>query len=198
MSSKAFCATKACPTGKRALLERRRPARSRSELYFHSCKPRYAASAQRRSGRGMPYARCHLPYSAPRPKAPSAPVPSRTVREGTGADGAFGLGAEYGRWQRAYGIPRPLRRWADAAYRGLQLWKYNSLLERAGRLLSRSARLPVGHAFVAQNAFEDIAYTTPQNVQAELERAVQSIEAMSSGTEARDQLSWLDLVWVCA
>lgn len=123
---------------------------------------------------------------------------SRTVLEGTGADGAFGLGAEYGRWQRAYGIPRPLRRWADAAYRGLQLWKYNSLLERAGRLLSRSARLPVGHAFVAQNAFEDIAYATPQNVQAELERAVQSIEAMSSGTEARDQLSWLDLVWVCA
>lgn len=124
---------------------------------------------------------------------------SRMVIEGTGADGAHGLGTEYGKWQRVYAIPQPLRRVVGAAYRGLRLWKRNSLPERVGRLLSRSAQLPLGHAFVAQNAFEHIAYVTPPAVQAELEQAVRaSIEVLSAGTEARDRLSWLDLVWVCA
>lgn len=124
---------------------------------------------------------------------------SRTVLEGTGADGAYGLGTQYRNWQRVYGVPRQLRRWADATYRGLRLWRYNSRLEQAGRILSKSAQLPLGHALVARNALQHVAYTTPDEVQAELEQVVRtSIEAMSAGTEARDQLSWLDLVWVCA
>jgi asparagine synthase (glutamine-hydrolysing) len=124
---------------------------------------------------------------------------SRMVLEGTGADGAYGLGADYGRWRRVYGIPRPLRRFAAVAYRQLRLWRYNSRLERAGRLLSRSARASVGHALVAQNALDRVAYTMPDDVRLDLERVVRaSIEVMSDGTEARDQLSWLDLLWVCA
>lgn len=124
---------------------------------------------------------------------------SRTVIEGTGADGAFGVGTAYRKWQRAYSIPRPLRRWAEAAYRGLQLWKRHSRLEAAGRLLSRSARLPLGHAALAQNALERIAYTIPDDVQAQLEQAIAtSVEVLSAGTEAPTQLSFLDLVWVCA
>jgi asparagine synthase (glutamine-hydrolysing) len=124
---------------------------------------------------------------------------SRTILEGTGADGAHGLGTEYGKWRRVYGTPRPLRRAVGAAYRGLDLWKYNSLLERIGRLFSRSAHLPMGHAFVAQNAFDRVAYVTPPTVQADVERAVATtIETVSAGTEPRDRLSWLDLVWVCA
>lgn len=124
---------------------------------------------------------------------------SRAVLEGTGADGTHGLGADYRKWQWVYGIPRPLRRCADIAYRGLGLWQSNSRVERAGRLLSRSAYLSVGHAFVAQNALQRVAYTTPDEVQGELEGAVRtSIEVMSAGTDPRDQLSWLDLLWVCA
>lgn len=124
---------------------------------------------------------------------------SRTVVEGTGADGAFGLGAEYRKWRRVYAVPRLLRRWAEGAYRGGQLWRYKSTLERAGCLLSKSAQLSFGHAVVAQNALERIAYATPAHVQAELEQAIQtSVEVMSAGTAARDQLSLLDLVLVCA
>jgi len=124
---------------------------------------------------------------------------SRTVLEGTGADGAFGLGAGYRKWQRAYTVPPALRRWVERAYRGLELWKSQSILERAGRFFSKSTQLSLGHAVVAQNAFQRIAYATPDDVQAELEQAVRtSIEVMSAGTEARDQLSLLDLVWVCA
>src|SRR6267154_1904585 len=94
---------------------------------------------------------------------------SRTVVDGSGADGAFDLGGEYRKWQRVYGIPRPLRRWVDAAYRWLQLWKYRSPLEGAGRLLSKSARLPLSHAAAAQNALERIAYTIPDDVRTALE-----------------------------
>jgi asparagine synthase (glutamine-hydrolysing) len=125
---------------------------------------------------------------------------SRTVIEGTGADGTFGLSATYReKWERAYHVPLPLRRGAEAAYRGLRLWKYRSRLEAACRLLSRSARLPLGHAVLAQNALQGIAYTTPDDVQAELEWAIRtSVEVMSAGTETLTQLSLLDLVWACA
>ena len=125
---------------------------------------------------------------------------SRTVIEGTGADGSFGLSTTYRKkWQRAYNVPRPLRRLAEAAYRGLQLWKYDWRLEAAGRLLSRSARLPLGHAVLAQNAFQRIAYTIPDDVQGELELAIRaSVEVMTAGADALTQLSFLDLVWACA
>ena len=122
---------------------------------------------------------------------------SRTVIDGTGADGAFGLGGRYRKWQLVYGVPRPLRRWVEAEYRGLQLWKYQSSLERAGRLLSRSARLPLFHAAVAQNALERIAYTIPDDVQAALEQAVQTgVEVLSTGADARTRLSLLELMWL--
>jgi len=125
---------------------------------------------------------------------------SRTVIEGTGADGSFGLCATYRtKWQRAYRLPLPLRRGAEAAYRGLRLWKYHSRLEAACRLLSKSARLPLGHAVVAQNALHGIAYAVPDDVQRELEGAIRTgVEVMSAGTETLTQLSFLDLVWACA
>ncbi len=124
---------------------------------------------------------------------------SRTVIEGTGADGTFGLSTTYRRkWERAYRIPRPLRRWVEAAYRGLRLWKYRSRLEAACRLLAKSARLPLGHALVAQNALQGVAYTIPQDVERELEWAIRtSVEVMSAGTETLTQLSLIDLVVAC-
>ena len=124
---------------------------------------------------------------------------SRTVIEGTGADGAFGFGVEYRKWQRLYAIPRPLRRWAETTYRALRLWRYDSGVERAGRLLSRSAQLSLGQAVVAQNALERVAYTTPDDIQAQLRQAIHAnFEVLNTGTDPRDHLSFLDLVWVCA
>src|SRR5437660_7099057 len=122
---------------------------------------------------------------------------SRTVVEGTGADGAFDLGGLYRKWQLVYGVPRQLRRWVEATYRGLQLWKYESPLEGAGRLLSKSARLPLSHAAAAQNALERIAYTIPDDVRTALEQAVETgVEVVSTGAEARTRLSLLKLMWV--
>ena len=122
---------------------------------------------------------------------------SRTVVDGTGADGAFDLGGEYRKWQRVYGIPRPLRRWAGTAYRGLQLWRYRSPLEGAGRLLFRSTRISLFHASVAQDALERIAYTIPDDVHAALEQAVETgAEALTMGAEARTQLGLLKVMWV--
>src|SRR6266566_84657 len=122
---------------------------------------------------------------------------SRTVVDGSGGDGAFDLGGEYRKWQRVYGIPRPLRRWVDSAYRGLQLWKYRSPLEGAGRLLSRSTRISLLHASVAQDALERIAYTIPHDVHTALEQAVETgAEALSMGAEARTRLSLLKGMWV--
>ena len=122
---------------------------------------------------------------------------SRTVVDGSGADGAFDLGSEYRKWQRVYRIPRPLRRWVDAAYRGLQLWKYRSRLEGAARLLSRSTRMSRLHAAVAQNALERIAYTIPDDVEVALEQAVEtSVEVLSTGAEVPTRHSLLELMWV--
>ena len=124
---------------------------------------------------------------------------AHTVVEGTGADGAFGLSREYQKWQRVYRIPRPIRQWLGQVYRRLRLWQYDSVLERAGRLLSRSTHQPPGHAMVSQNALEGVAYTTPERVQRQLREAIQTrMEVMSEGMEPLARLSILDLVWVCA
>ena len=72
-------------------------------------------------------------------------------------------------------------------------------VERAGRLLSRSAQLSLGQAVVAQNALERVAYTTPDDIQAQLRQAIHAnFEVLNTGTDPRDHLSFLDLVWVCA
>src|SRR5262249_38338632 len=97
---------------------------------------------------------------------------SRTVIEGTGADGAFGVGVAYPIWRRVYEVPSLLRRPADAAYSLLKLWRRHSDLERLARASRNSRRMPLGHAFVAENALEGIGYHIPEAIRAELERAI--------------------------
>ena len=122
---------------------------------------------------------------------------SRTVVDGMGADGAFDMWRLHRKWRLVYRVPRPVRRWVDAAYRGLQLWKYRSPLEGAGRLLSRSTRISLFHASVAQDAPERIAYTIPDDVHTALEQAIETgAEALCVGAEARTQLSLLKVMWV--
>lgn len=122
-----------------------------------------------------------------------------TVMEGTGADGAFGLAATYSRWKWVYAVPGPMRRVADSAYGGLKLWKRNSRAERLARFMSKSAHMSLGHAVVAQNALEGIAYSTPDYIRADLDRAIiTTLEVLSAGAEPKERVSLLDLVWVCA
>ena len=122
---------------------------------------------------------------------------SRTVVDGMGADGAFDMWRLNRKWQLVYRVPRPVRRWVDAAYRGLQLWKYRSRLEGAARLLSKSTRMSRLHAAVAQNALERIAYTIPDDVEVALEQAVETgVEVLSVGAEVPTRHSLLELMWV--
>lgn len=124
---------------------------------------------------------------------------SLTVMEGTGADGAFGLAATYSRWKRIYAVPDQMRRMADSAYRGLNLWKRNSKAERLARFVSKSVHMSLAHAVVAQNALDGIAYLTPDYIRTDLDRAILTrLEVLSAGAEPKERLSLLDLVWVCA
>ena len=122
-----------------------------------------------------------------------------TVMEGTGADGAFGLAARYPQWEWIYAVPPAMRHITGLAYGGLNLWRHNSRFERLAHFIRKSVKMPLGHAVVAQNALEGIAYVTPENIRADLHRAiVTKLEVLSVGGEPKERLSLLDLVWVCA
>lgn len=124
---------------------------------------------------------------------------ARTVVEGTGADGAFGLAASYPKWRRAYAVPGLIRRQIARAYDWLDLWKYDSRAERASRILRKSAGLPLPLALISQNALEGIAYDAQRHLQARLAQAVsEHLDPITGGASIEDRLSLLDLVWVCA
>jgi asparagine synthase (glutamine-hydrolysing) len=124
---------------------------------------------------------------------------SSMVIEGTGADGAFGIGIKHASWQRVYRVPAKIRRQIDLAYKGLGLWRHASKLERIGRITRKSLQMPVGPAVVAENALEGIAYTIPDNVRSDINQAIRAnFEILSAGVGPEERISLLDLVWVCA
>jgi asparagine synthase (glutamine-hydrolysing) len=124
---------------------------------------------------------------------------SHTVIEGTGADGAFGVGEKYRSWARVYAVPALLRRQGSAAYERLKLWRYDGGLERLGRVARKSLSLTPGEAVVAENALDGVAYTIPDEVRSGLREAVETnFEVMSAGAPPEERLSLLDLAWVCA
>ncbi|MGE5837765.1 MAG: asparagine synthase-related protein [Acidobacteriota bacterium] len=124
---------------------------------------------------------------------------SGAVLEGTGADGAYGMATDYPKWARAYAVPRLLRSLVAKAYGWLDLWRFDTRVERLSRIVRKSVGLPLPHAFVAQNALAGIAYDAPPQAEAKLARAVsEHWDAITSGVTAEDRLSLLDIVWVCA
>jgi asparagine synthase (glutamine-hydrolysing) len=121
------------------------------------------------------------------------------VIEGTGADGAYGLAAEYPKWRRTYGVPHPLREQIAKAYGWLRLWRFDARVERAAHLFRKSAGLPLPFAVVAQNALGGIAYEASPDMRERLARAVaEYLDVITHGATPEDQVSLLDLVWVCA
>lgn len=122
-----------------------------------------------------------------------------TVIEGTGADGAFGLAATYADKQRIYALPRSMRRLARSAYAGLRLWKYSSKAERIAGFMSKSVLMSLEKAVVAQNPLEGIAYATPNSIRGDLDEAITTnLQVLGQEAPPPEQLSLLDLVWVCA
>lgn len=119
--------------------------------------------------------------------------------EGTGADGAFGLGAMYETWRKFYRMPDALRDALSGAYARFGLWRDDGRPGRAGRIARRS-RLPLHvAAVIAQNSLEGIAYRIPPKIRQEILDNVEMYEyALSDGLEPEERMSALDLVHVCA
>ena len=119
--------------------------------------------------------------------------------EGTGADGAFGLGDKYPRWRRTYALPGFIRRQVDGVYVTLRLWEHPSQAERAARFLRKSGQMPLGYAVVAQNSLDGIVYDVSPEARTTVAHAVRGgIEVLSGGASSLDQVSVIDVVWACA
>jgi asparagine synthase (glutamine-hydrolysing) len=113
------------------------------------------------------------------------------VVEGTGADGAFGMGAPYPRWRAIFALPAPLRVVGAAAYDWLRLWRFNLYAERVLRFVRKSTRLGIRPAVLAQHSLDGIAYRVPSG-----ERAL--VQEPAELVSPEERLSLLDLAWVCA
>ena len=127
---------------------------------------------------------------------------SGVILEGTGADGAFGIGLGYRFWKWLYRVPYPARWLAAETYRWCDLWKADdtSPAERLGRIARRSVQMPLSHAgVIAANSLNGIFYSMRAEVGRALTRAIEErVEVLSSGLEPRDRFSFLDMVHVCA
>ena len=124
---------------------------------------------------------------------------SLVVIEGTGADGAFGVGDKYNAWERIYRIPSFLRKPAGSVYSQFELWKGDSRMEHFCRAVRKSLDMTLGPAVVAENALAGIAYVIPAEIRAELHEAVtSSFDILTRGVDPKERLSHLDLGWVCA
>lgn len=111
------------------------------------------------------------------------------VVEGTGADGAFGMGAMYPRWRAIFALPAPVRLAGGAAYDWLRLWRFNFYLERVLRSMRKSTRLGIRPAVLAQHSLDDIAFRVPEGT---------CVEEPTELVSPEERLSLLDLAWVCA
>ncbi|MEH1056635.1 asparagine synthase C-terminal domain-containing protein [Micromonospora sp. CPCC 206171] len=127
--------------------------------------------------------------------APDAPQ----FIDGTGADGAFGVG-QLATWQRLYRLPRPLLSGAAGLYSWAGLWRRPSRFEHRTRALRRAAQMPLLEAaVVATNALDGVLYRLPPPDRAYLSRAIRTyIIDCAPSTDVRDQYQWLDLLHVCA
>ena len=129
---------------------------------------------------------------------------SRTVIDGTGADGAFGkVVANPRAWHGLYSVPVSIRRTLGGGYRLFKLWKPSDRLIRVAPrvgLIRFSARMPLSHAAViSQNALEGIAYVIPPELHCEIEEDIRTgIQDLGAGLEEEGQFSLLDLVQVCS
>lgn len=124
------------------------------------------------------------------------------VIEGTGADGAFGLGSKARLWQRVLGVPSPIRRILARALARSEFrpWLSGARVDRVRRIAVRSVDLPPAIAAVgSQNVLAGVAYDLPDDVRRRLVGALEEhVETFVRDRSLADRISWIDLVHVCA
>lgn len=125
---------------------------------------------------------------------------TKSVIDGTGADGLFAVGEKYEGWSRIYRLPLWTRIVASNIYRRVGLWRGVSSAEFFGRLLRRSVQMPLHQAAImAQNALDGIAYHIPPEVHEELDSIVyEFILQPVSALPSEEQLTLVDVMHICA
>ena len=124
---------------------------------------------------------------------------SRVIFDGTGADGAFGLYSKMPFYRKLYRIPKPIRNMAGLLYERSESWMTNSSFERIGRILRRSAQLPMVLGAIARNPLANIAYPVQPEIQREvLELATNWINENAPSESFEVRLPAADLAINCS
>jgi asparagine synthase (glutamine-hydrolysing) len=123
----------------------------------------------------------------------------RTVLDGTGADGAFGLFPAVPGWQKLYALPHAMRRIAGTLYKAGGYAFKTSGTERRLRLLRRASQMPLITAAVAQNPLHGIAYHFDDAVAARVLELMQDVvRRPMPGAPLPHAFSLIDLLITCA
>lgn len=126
----------------------------------------------------------------------------RTIIDGTGADGLFGIATSLPRWRRIARIPRLVRLILASTYGPLGMWKRpsdRSRIESLLRVARRTSQMSLPLAIVSQNPLDGIAYRMPPAVRAEIDDAIhRHILSLAGDAGEADRLCMLDIVHVCA
>jgi asparagine synthase (glutamine-hydrolysing) len=92
--------------------------------------------------------------------------------DGSGADDMFSIGLKYPSWRRLYRLSPTVRSTVAGMYQSGDIWRRSSRTARVGRVVRRSAQLPLFQAgAMAQNSLDGIAYRTLQTVRDQLDDA---------------------------
>lgn len=124
---------------------------------------------------------------------------SKYFLDGTGADGDFAIFGKVLGWKKVYSVPKLIRKAAALAYARRSIWKTEGRVEYLGRLLSRSARLPLllGGP-LAVNSLDGIAYRFETAVR---DRVVGELESWFddslTGLDDDQRYCAVDLIQIC-
>jgi len=125
-------------------------------------------------------------------------APGRTIFDGTGADGAFGLFNKSKRSRQLYKVPASVRQLLGTLYQTMQLWKHPGRLEYYIRVLNRSAMLDQLACSIANNPLCNIAYSAaPEDMQMVSRYSNDWINGVAAGS-ATDKIALIDIGLVCA
>ncbi len=124
---------------------------------------------------------------------------TRTVLDGTGADGAFGLFSKAAAWNKVRRVPRPLAAMSSAIYGPLSLQLKTSRLEFASRLFRRATRMPLLSASIAQNPLEGVCYRFDRSTRDDVHGAVQQwLDDAAPELCPEAQIGAVDIALICA
>jgi hypothetical protein len=122
----------------------------------------------------------------------------RPVLDGTGADGAFGLVNRSLRFRRLYRLPALAHTAADWTYRLGKLWRNDTFLERACRVLRRPAVVPKLNGAIAQNTLLGVAVRPTAEIAEVWESLETWIETIRPPDDPVSRIPLADLGVLCA